>query len=218
MQHQQEHAQLQQEHAQLQQELAQERQELAQLQQEQARVRKLLSVLDVVHEARPPLGVVTWQFKDSDTAQEFWNQLLAHEVYQSVGHNRAILSAMKTLSALGYSITDFPGGRPSNIVQATKWSCSLQAALIKPYWFAPRLNLDEAVKEAIKDYDEDFGFVFYKPLFKEITSENVNAVVQSFFPFEQQTVRWERRKSRELLAISELLRAFCADAKINELA
>jgi hypothetical protein len=176
-------------------------------------------VRDVVDEARPPLGVVTWEFEDSDTAQEFWNQLLAHEVYQSVGHNRAILSAMKTLSALGYSITDFPGGRPSNIVQATKWSCSLQAALIKPYCFASRLNLDENVKDAIKDYDEDFEtHVFYKPPFKEITSENVCDVVQSFFPFEQQTVHWERRKLRELVAISELLRAFHADAKINVLA
>jgi hypothetical protein len=53
--------------------------------------------------ANMPLGVVTLKFKDSDTAQEFWNQLLAHEVYQRVGHEVAS-SARKTLSALGYSM------------------------------------------------------------------------------------------------------------------
>ena len=176
-----------------------------------------LSVLDVVREARPPLGVVTWQFKDSDTVSEFWSQLLAHEVYQGVGHEVAIISASKTLSALGYSIADFKKSRPSNIVQATKWSCSPQAALIRPYWFALRVKLDEKVKEAMQDYDKDFCAEF-APSFKEITSENVNAVVQSFFPFEQQTVYWERRKLRELVAISELLRAFHEDAKIYVLA
>jgi hypothetical protein len=69
-------------------------------------------VRDVVDEARPPLGVVAWKFQDSATAQEFWNQLLAHEVYQRLGHKIAILSARKTLSALGYSTVKATGPRP----------------------------------------------------------------------------------------------------------
>ena len=59
--------------------------------------------------ANMPLGVVTLKFKDTDTAQEFWNQLLAHEVYQRVGHEVASISARNTLSALGYSMADAPG-------------------------------------------------------------------------------------------------------------
>ena len=174
-----------------------------------------IHVRKVCDEVRPSVG--TWEFKDSDTAQEFWDQLRAHEVYQRLNNNYAKRSAKRTLSALGYSPVKSTG---LDQFRATKWSCSLQEAVIRPYYWTRR-SLDKVVKEEIKNYPIDFAQVSDQvsdePQFKLITNRNVSAVASSFFPFEKDDVHCVPRKLRELVAISKHLRAFHADAKIKVL-
>jgi hypothetical protein len=176
-----------------------------------------IHVRKVCDEVRTPLGVGTWEFKDSDTAQEFWDQLRAHEVYQRLNNNYAKRSAKRTLSALGYSPVKSTG---LDQFRATKWSCSLQEAVIRPYYWTRR-SLDKVVKVETKNYPIDFAQVSDQvsdePQFKLITNRNVSAVASSFFPFEKDDVHCVPRKLRELVAISKHLRAFHADAKIKVL-